>query len=161
MSTLTDKFFQAINISDDEAVQELIDQGADVNAVSNNIDDPYNKDLTPLLVAIRGRSIHIAKILIEAGADVNLTGKRGLPPIHMAFIHNQRDILEILLEHGANENSKDRRGRTLWQAFSDDSPYKRACFKIVDEHVIKREREQLEAAVVQPSSEQTTRKQKI
>jgi hypothetical protein len=66
-------------------MQCLIEQGADVNRVSNN-------KWTPLESAMAYGHVSIAKLLIERGADLNKAGSGGYPPLHNSVARWSRPI---------------------------------------------------------------------
>ena len=65
-----------------------------------------------LCFAIKSRHIEVAKVLIEAGADVNQRGNLGndLPIIHALQTQDQA-MVQLLVENGAELNRKDRADR--------------------------------------------------
>lgn len=57
---------------------------------------------TPLHVMAWREDLYGAKILIEAGADVNAVGDMGETPLHVALTNENEELTELLLETGAN-----------------------------------------------------------
>ena len=85
-------------------VRELVDQGADVNAVDD-------RGLTPLIAVLDGagegrQTIAAQEVLLVAGADPNRIGYLGQSPLHYALRKRLADHARILLENGANPNLK-------------------------------------------------------
>jgi ankyrin repeat protein len=60
--------------------------------------------LTPLVFAAREGSLDAAKVLVEAGADVNQTTEYGWTPLLVATNNRNYKLGAYLLEHGANPN---------------------------------------------------------
>jgi len=62
----------------------------------------------------------LAKILIEAGADVNTISKYGNRPLHWVAVFNYAKIAELLVSNGADINVRDEYNKTpLQYAISD------------------------------------------
>ena len=129
-----------------DVVQELIDEGADVNAGG---DDPLHvvihcncPDIVKILInngadinAGNGKILRYAiyynwpdtvKFLIENGADVNA---RDGEPLRAAIHYNRPEIVKLLIERGADVNACDR--DLLRIAKSYDNP---EIFKILTEN---------------------------
>lgn len=94
-----------------EAVQTLIDRGAQVNSEDN-------LGLTPLYWAIiRGR-VEIVEILAKGGAEINTQLPSGVTPCYLAFVHGRKEIAEYLIAAGADVDARLESGETLlhWSA---------------------------------------------
>ncbi len=52
------------------------------------------------------------KELLDKGADINATNKRGLTALHMAAQHGQNQLAQLLIERRADLNARDDKGRT-------------------------------------------------
>jgi ankyrin repeat protein len=112
-------------------MRELIAHGADVNARSNpenwerqNTSEPREKwlplgVLTPLLFAARQGCLECARILLDAGADVNAADPDGVTPTIYAIINGHYDVAGYLVDKGANPNLADKTGRTALYAAAD------------------------------------------
>ncbi len=57
----------------------------------------------------------VAKLLIDAGADVNARSVRNSTPLHMAAANCFPDVVRLLLENGAQPNARNGRDRTPLQ----------------------------------------------
>jgi uncharacterized protein len=73
---------------------------------------PAAGGMTPLLYAARDGRVEEARLLVAAGADVELAEANGIRPLLMALLNNQLEIARLLLDHGANPNADDFWGRT-------------------------------------------------
>ena len=54
--------------------------------------------------------IDTAKVLLEAGANVN--GTQSVTPLHVAAGHESENVMILLMENGANINRQDSNGLT-------------------------------------------------
>jgi uncharacterized protein len=150
---------EAISKKDSVAAMRLIKSGTDVNAVDANgtsqlmnacrwadewavrfllnhgakPDYPKSpKGRTPLMVACAyysGKSI--CSMLIEKGANVNVTAQDGITSLMLAAENAKLDVVELLLRHGANPNAKDGSGKTAYDyaARADVSEYLKKSVK--------------------------------
>jgi ankyrin repeat protein len=81
-----------------EAVQVLIENGAQVDAVSKN---PQTNQ--PLHAALAlGRNPETIELLLKSGANPNARQTGGFTPIFSAAAANRRDLVELLIANGAN-----------------------------------------------------------
>ena len=78
---------------------------------------PTPGGMTPLLFAARDGLLDAAKLLVEAGADVNTADPNGITPLVMALTNGQLPVAKFLIDHGADPQRGDWWGRTpLWSA---------------------------------------------
>jgi ankyrin repeat protein len=96
-----------------DIVLELIRRGADVNVQDIS-------EVTPLHYAARKNKIETAKILLDAGANVNAKNIFGNPLIDAAM-NGHLEMVKLLLSHGADLKCK---GQGSWWTALDY-----ACFK--------------------------------
>lgn len=68
--------------------------------------------MTPLLYAARDGHAEVARILLDAGAKIEMTDANAVTPLLMAVINNQLAVAELLMQHGANINAQDFWGRS-------------------------------------------------
>jgi uncharacterized protein len=113
-----------------EAVQSLVNNGANLNALSGD------KSTALLLATINGH-FDIAKFLVDRGADVNLASMDGAMPLY-AVVNTQwarksfypqpstkyektpyLELMKVMLEHGADPNV--RLTKELWYSEFDFS----------------------------------------
>jgi ankyrin repeat protein/TPR repeat protein len=64
--------------------------------------------LTALQVAVRNGRLETARILIEAGADVNETGNETLSPLFLAIYRDDAGMVGLLLHSGARLEGRNR-----------------------------------------------------
>jgi ankyrin repeat protein len=73
---------------------------------------PIPGAMTPLMYAAREGHVDAARLLIDAGANVNEVDKNDIGPLLMTISNNHIDMARFLIEHGANINAVDWYGRT-------------------------------------------------
>ena len=121
---------QAALENDAGAVQELIDNGAQIDGRSENgrtalmsvaysgqcdmvkfliqrgasINAQDDDGITALISATFSNQIEVIKTLLEAGADTEKAGSDLSTPLVVAVDENHLDVLRLLLQHGANPN---------------------------------------------------------
>ena len=103
MSELHTELHTAAFCGDSEAAQELIDNGADVNA--NGVGGE-----TPLFKAVRQRHTEIAQLLIDNGANVDGKNNWGTTPLQQAALNGDTEIVNLLISNGAEINLQDNFG---------------------------------------------------
>jgi ankyrin repeat protein len=78
---------------------------------------PIPGAMFPLLYAARDGGLNAARILLDAGANVNQTDANGITPLLLATLNNQIGVARFLVDRGADINARDWYGRTpLWAA---------------------------------------------
>lgn len=91
-------------------VKELLDGGADVNAVT--MDELGVEGITPLIWVSQRKYPEIAKLLIERGANVDSKTSSRDTPLHVATENNEYSIAQLLVTKGALVNEKNTKGET-------------------------------------------------
>ncbi len=97
----------ATHFGKEDVVRFLLSKGADANIQSQN---GYN--VYPLHAAISSNFENIAKMLIEAGAEVNVFQASRTSPLHIASQNGNIELIILLLEHGALVEIKNDMGKT-------------------------------------------------
>jgi ankyrin repeat protein len=92
-----------------EAINVLLDSGADVNLPGSTGD---NWDATPLQHAILERQPAAVRLLLARGADANRGAGGSLAPLFLAAGDTDPAMLELLLAHGADPSVEDEHGAT-------------------------------------------------
>jgi uncharacterized protein len=90
-----------------DAVQRLLEAGADPNAVAKN-----ETGFTALTGAVSQNHNEVAKILVENGANVNYSYEDGFTPLIHAAHAGNFELVKLLLEKGANPKAKNSEGKT-------------------------------------------------
>ncbi|HVY83081.1 MAG TPA: ankyrin repeat domain-containing protein [Steroidobacteraceae bacterium] len=79
--------------------------------------DPTPGAKTPLLYAAREGHIDVARLLLDAGADIEKADADGVTPLLMAILNGRIELAQMLIERGANVKVSDWYGQTpLWSA---------------------------------------------
>jgi len=119
----------AVSENHAEAARLLIGGGADVNARSNyvaaangrgfegrtpvaNRNDPKVEEfasgwLTPLMLAAREGNVDMARILVDAGADVNAVAGDGKTALALSIFNGNYDVASFLVDRKADVNKAD------------------------------------------------------
>jgi ankyrin repeat protein len=100
----------AAMVGSKEIVKLLIENGAKVDARSQNSE-------TPLFGTAIGGAVEAAKVLLDNGADVNARNDRNNTPLHFALMErsiapivtfgDRIEIVKLLLDHGADVNARN------------------------------------------------------
>jgi len=91
-----------------EAVTLLLEHGAHIHQVSHN---PMRNQALHACIALRN-SVEVARLLVEAGADVNATAAGGYTPLHLAASNGNREMVVLLLGSGADPNARCDQDKT-------------------------------------------------
>ncbi|MBA63249.1 MAG: hypothetical protein CMJ76_12900 [Planctomycetaceae bacterium] len=84
--------YKAAEQNDIARVKQLLAEGVEIDQTAGSDGE------TALHRAITRRSTEAAKILIEAGADINKPRSDGQTPLEMARVRNRTEILKLLNE---------------------------------------------------------------
>mmetsp|Transcript_357 Transcript_357/g.616 ORF Transcript_357/g.616 Transcript_357/m.616 type:complete len:853 (+) Transcript_357:60-2618(+) len=87
-----------------KATPEYIDRIAKAIAEGKEEVEPHTDGVTALVVAAQGGHLAAAKMLVEAGAVVNIADDEGNTPLLNAVKGKYSGLATYLLEHGANAN---------------------------------------------------------
>jgi ankyrin repeat protein len=88
-------------------VKILVENGADVNGESDEINPEINGYGNFLTYAAESNQLDIMEYLIAQGANVNAVDGTGDSPVSKAILSGNLDALKCLVEHGADLNDKD------------------------------------------------------
>jgi ankyrin repeat protein len=91
----------------EEVVRLLLERGANPNVSARNA-----MKVAAIHAASAAGSLPIARLLIEAGADVNAVQQAGFTPLHAAAMAGRVDLAKLFLERGADPSAKADDGRT-------------------------------------------------
>ena len=100
-----------------DAVKQHIAAGSNLNEK-----DPFGGS-SPLITASLFGKPEAAKLLINAGADVNFQNNDGATALHTGAFFCRPEIVKMLLENGADKSLKNKFGATAYESvagpFSD------------------------------------------
>ncbi len=115
-----------------DAAQVLIAHGAEVNARTSPLERAKDRfglegvltilphgSWTPLMYAARQGSTDAARVLIESGAELNVTDPDSTTALMIAIINGHYDTAELLAEKGADPNITDTTGTAALYAAVD------------------------------------------
>ena len=84
-----------------EEVRALLSEGVDKDCMGGYF------ETTPLSEAAMSDHVHVAKLLIDAGADINKGDIYGRTPLHIAVWEGHENIVKLLIEARADINEED------------------------------------------------------
>jgi ankyrin repeat protein len=100
----SDQFFDAAIDNSVDIIKEYIKQGGDVN-----IRNPHSSQ-TSLMYATMDINLEIMKLLIDAGADVDVKTDNGSTALMYACANDSADAVKMLIDAGANTGIKNLNG---------------------------------------------------
>jgi len=110
-TAFSDDGFTALHLAvfggHEEASRLLLERGADPNALSTN----EAVRVPPLGTAAFVRSVPLARLLLDSGADVNGRGEGGFTALHSAAQNGDEELAELLLERRADPSLETDDGK--------------------------------------------------
>src|SRR5690349_20977499 len=98
-----------------EALNQHIAAGSNLNEK-----DPFGGSSPLITAAVFGKT-NMAKVLIDAGADLNFQNKDGSTALHTAAFFCRPEIVKMLLEKGADKTIKNNFNATPYESVA--SPF--------------------------------------
>jgi ankyrin repeat protein len=114
VETRFDPIHSAARMRDVQAVRRELAAGVDVDVVNGRAENGDGGN-TALWFAAGGpwpKGVDVARVLLEAGADVNKPCEHGRTALHMAAAWGHADVVQLLLESGADPSIVDEEGLT-------------------------------------------------
>src|SRR5262245_59191921 len=114
VETRFDPIHSAARMRDVPAVQQELNAGVNVDLINGRAPNGDGGN-TALWFAAQGpwpNGAQVARILIDAGADVDRQCEHGRTALHMAAAWGHVDVVQLLLKHGANPTIVDEAGMT-------------------------------------------------
>ena len=96
----------AVVSGNEDALRQHIAAGSDINAK-----DPFGGSTA----AVFGRT-DLAKILIDAGADLDFRNNDGSTPLISAAFFGRPEIVQLLLDAGADKSIRNKYGATAYES---------------------------------------------
>lgn len=103
----TSPLTRAVADEDIDQVRDLIAKGADVNTTDKN----YTK-ITPLFIAIENGDGEMVKVLLNAGAKINVRDSERQTPLMRLDFDATPELIDLLVSHRAKINLIDNEGNT-------------------------------------------------
>jgi ankyrin repeat protein len=100
---------KAVATNNVQALKQYISTGANLNAK-----DPIGGS-SPLITACLFGNAQMAKMLVDAGADLNFKNNDGSTPLITAAFFCYPDIVKMLLSKSADKNIKNKYGQTAYE----------------------------------------------
>ena len=117
----------------------LIKAGADVNAMEIEAIErkvpPESRRAIALIYAAENGHTEIAKLLIEAGTDVNAQSHEGYTALMLASGKSHTEIVKLLIEAGVEVNVQNKFGETaliLAEDYLYEMDYRYESNEIID-----------------------------
>jgi hypothetical protein len=105
----------AVVTDNQEAVKQHIAAGTNINEK-----DPFGGSSPLISAALFGKPA-MARILIDAGADINFQNNEGSTPLHLAAFFCRPEIVKMLLDKKADKTIKNTYGSTAYESVA--GPY--------------------------------------
>ena len=93
-------------------VGRLVTRGDDVNKTANSVYHRRTRRRTALHYATFRDKVAVCELLLERGADINVTDDKGDQPLHRAAAGNSVAVCQLLFDHGAEINAMNKYGDT-------------------------------------------------
>ncbi len=114
VDTRFDPIHSAARERDVREVRQQLAKGVDVDTPNGRAANGDGGN-TALWFTAQGpwpNGLDVARVLIEAGADVNRPCEHGRTALHMAAAWGHLDVVSFLLDHGADPTIRDVQGMT-------------------------------------------------
>jgi len=110
-----------------EALKQHIAAGSDINEK-----DPYGGS-SPLISAALFGKTEAAKILMNAGADLNVKNKDGSTALHTSAFFCRPEIVKMLLDKGADKTIKNNFGSTPYESVAGSYTQVKSVYEMMQQ----------------------------
>ncbi len=101
--------------TDPQIIKDLLEAGSNVNMQSKRNPSLVNiADYTYPDKAFSDKALESMKMLVEAGADINIQDQYGQTPLMRAVRRENKDFVKYLCDAGADLEIKDNSGKTAY-----------------------------------------------
>ena len=116
--------FKAVISGHQDLTALLLSAGSDPNTTNTGYPGVVGGGWTPLHWTAKRGCGEIAKLLLNAGAEVDKVNPNwmDMTPLHCASLYSRIDIIQVLLDGGADIKKKDSSGRTPLEIASSRYP---------------------------------------
>ena len=109
------------------ALKQHIAAGSNINEK-----DPYGGS-SPLISAALFGKTEAAKILVDAGADINVTNNDGSTALHTSAFFCRPEIVKMLLDKKANKTIKNKYGSTPYESVAGDFGQVKSVYEMMQQ----------------------------
>ncbi len=109
------------------ALKQHIAAGSNINEK-----DPYGGS-SPLISAALFGKTEAAKILIDAGAEVNFINNDGSTPLHISAFFCRPEIVKMLLDKHADKTVKNKYGSTPYESVVGPYPQVKSVYETMQQ----------------------------
>ena len=92
-----------------EVVEFLINQGANLDLTAGN-----SMMVAPLHQAVAAGHEAVVRLLVEAGADLDVRGQQGWTPLHAAARNGNTEMVRLLIGKGADRGARTAGGQSAF-----------------------------------------------
>ncbi|MDQ7839250.1 MAG: ankyrin repeat domain-containing protein [Thermodesulfobacteriota bacterium] len=112
----TTPLYWATRLENTGIIDLLLSCGANIN---EKIGMPDREQPIIKMILERKRNLKSIPLLLSQGAEINMTDRFGITPLHVAVENGNYETIKMLIDYGANINAKTIRGETPFdRAFS-------------------------------------------
>jgi hypothetical protein len=109
------KLLAAILHNDEDGIKKAIKEGANLNKKI------FHNNMTPLIYCVYNQDNHCAKILIDAGADINIADESNYTPLLLSAYLGNKEMVKILFSNkNVDVTRKTDKGRSFIDMNYDD-----------------------------------------